>query len=83
MLTDIVRVVPRLAHAVNQIEHEHKEILEAIAALEATTAELGDSAQAQAIREDALNLLRSVGAHRYRGAGLVFDAYNVDIEAAD
>lgn len=83
MLADIVQVAPRLAHSVGEIQREHKEILDAIGGLEVAAARLDDSADVPALREEALVLLRSIAAHRYRGADVISDAYNVDIEAAD
>jgi len=83
MLNDITRTAPRLAHAVSQIELEHQQILEAISTLQAQTDALDDSAQVPEIRESGLILLKSIAAHRYRGADLAFEAYSVDIEAAD
>jgi hypothetical protein len=42
-----------------------------------------DGAGVGQVRELVLDVLRQIGHHRHLGADLVYQAYNVDIEASD
>lgn len=84
LLNQIVDTAPRLANAVHQIIDEHQHLLAEIARLETEAIDTaGDPQQVQPVREQALSLLRSVAAHRQRGADLIYESYSVDIEAGD
>jgi hypothetical protein len=83
LLPGITATAPRLAHAVDDLRRDHEEILSRIDLVRAMAVGANDPAQVQAVREDSLKLIQSIAAHRYRGADLVYDAYMVDIEAAD
>jgi hypothetical protein len=83
LLKDITSVAPRLQHAVDHVRHEHVEIVGQIDHVKSLAVDNEDADRIPMIREESLALLQSISAHRYRGAELVYDAYTVDIEAAD
>ena len=74
---------PQLLHAVSELEAEHGPLLEATAALADRLATVTDDAGVDAARDAALDLMRRVLTHRHRGAEVLYDAYQVDISAAD
>jgi hypothetical protein len=82
-LPDITSAAPRLAHAAEEIRREHADILAQISVVRDMAAAGRDEGAVQGVRGRSLLLLREISAHRYRGADLVYDAYTVDIEAAD
>ena len=83
LLADIASAVPRLAHRVEKTRADHTVLRDALqAALDA----LPDGDDEDAIpeaRTRVVELLTAVVHHRHLGADLVYEAYNVDIEAAD
>ena len=83
LLAEIVTAAPRLANSVQQIKEEHRAIVASIGRLESAARVDEDVTNIQKIREDALNVLRTVAGHRQRGADLIYEAYSVDIEAGD
>jgi hypothetical protein len=83
LLPEIVDSAPRLAHAVEQVQHEHQILLAEMARLESTSSHAQDGAQIEKIREHSLRLLRDISAHRQRGADLIYEAYSVDIEGGE
>jgi hypothetical protein len=85
ILVDITGVAPRLSAAARQLEDEHVEL---VAALERTEAALraarANGAEAHAVlRRRVTSLLGRLTLHRQHGSDLVYEAYNVDIEAGD
>jgi hypothetical protein len=74
---------PRLLHAVDKLRQEHEPLLARTEALSARLDQARDSADVDAIRTDALELIQALLVHRQRGAELVYDAYNVDVSAGD
>jgi len=80
---DVRERAPQLMHAARQLQAEHAPLLAATdeldRALDAAT-EAGDVA---AVRAAGLDLIHRILEHRHRGAELVYDAYSVDISAAD
>lgn len=81
LLDDVVQTEPRLAHKVDRARREHQELRyrmdQALAAVRAAPA---DTAQ---IRERVVEVLGGIVRHRHLGADMVYEAFNVDIEAAD
>ena len=81
LLDDILHEEPRLARRVQLVRDDHQvlrdRLNEARAVLPAT-----DGAVPQA-RDLTVALLEAVVRHRHLGSDLVYDAYNVDMEAAD
>jgi hypothetical protein len=84
LLANIVDEAPRLAHRVDKMRREHVDLRSQVDELlsglhaEAITADAVD-----ATRERVVTLLSGLARHRQQGADLVYEAYNVDIEAAD
>jgi hypothetical protein len=81
LLADIVVAAPRLAHRVDVTRKDHLRlrsqldtVLDSLPADESGVAE---------VRDQVVELLTSLVRHRQAGADLVYEAYNVDIEAAD
>jgi Hemerythrin HHE cation binding domain len=85
LFTEVIAAAPRLAHATDDLRRDHREIE---AAIERAAAKLASSASPdQTTVDDAsdatLDLMKRISHHRHLGAELVYDAYQVDIEAAD
>jgi len=80
LLEEIMAAEPRLAHKVNRARTDHErlrtEVERAIVATEAATG-------VDALREQVVSLLGNLVRHRQLGSDLVYEAYNVDIEAGD
>ena len=83
LLDDVLHSVPRLAHRIDQLRDEHQSLLAATDAVAKALAGDEASVSVDQIRDDVVSLLGGLVRHRHRGAELVYDAYNVDIEAAD
>lgn len=83
LFEEVIGDAPRLAHEVATLGAEHVAIGDAIV----TALDMGRSARgrggAAEIREAAIDVMNQITRHRHAGAGLVYEAYNVDIEAAD
>ena len=81
LLTDIIEVAPRLANRVNTTRQDHLRLRQH---LDSILAQLPAGADAVAgIRDQVVALLTSLVRHRQAGADLVYEAYNVDVEAGD
>jgi hypothetical protein len=83
LFDEIVADAPRLANQVQQLRNDHLRIAAAIdgARLFAT----GPAAEGHVseLSEAAVDLLARLTRHRHLGATLVYEAYTVDIDAAD
>lgn len=81
LLNDVMESEPRLAHKVERARREHQELRyrtdRALAALE------GDGVEIPQVRERVVEVLAGIVRHRHLGADLVYEAFSVDIEAAD
>ena len=80
---DVREHAPQLLHAVDQLRGEHVPLLEAAATLSQRIAAVTSEAEVDEVRDEAVELIRRLLRHRQRGAELVYDAYSVDISAAD
>ena len=81
LLADIIEAAPRLAHRVDVTRNDHLHLRDRLrAALESLDG--GEEGVANA-RDRTVELLTALVRHRHLGADLVYEAYNVDIEAAD
>ena len=81
LLDDIIEAAPRLAHRVDVTKNDHHHLRDRLrAAVESLTGAEADVANA---RDRVVELLTALVRHRHMGADLVYEAYNVDIEAAD
>jgi cytochrome c556 len=83
LLADIASAVPRLVHRVEKTRADHTVLRDAVrAAVDALPDGDDEDAIANA-RDKVVALLTAVVHHRHLGADLVYEAYNVDIEAMD
>lgn len=80
---DVREHAPQLLQAVDRLRAEHGPLLESTSALVARAATTDADAGVDEMRDEAVELIRRLLSHRHRGAELVYDAYSVDISAAD
>lgn len=81
LLDDVLESEPRLAHKVDRARREHQELRyrmdKALSALD------GGGVEIPELRERVVEVLGGIVRHRHLGADLVYEAFSVDIEAAD
>ena len=83
-LSGLVDQAPRLAHAADKLRGEHARIAAVIDQCADAARAAGDgSGDVEDARERAIELLQLLARHRQRGADLVYEVYNVDIEGGD
>ncbi len=80
MLAQLEEDAPWLEGRVDQLRREHDQLL---AATDALLEHCRVAHDAEDIREETLELLRAISRHRHQGTDLLYDAYMVDISAAD
>lgn len=81
LFRDIIEHAPRLVHRVDKAKGEHEALREAFTrARESVPCDAGGVDDA---RERTVELLMGLVRHRHLGAELVYEAFNVDLEAAD
>jgi hypothetical protein len=80
---DVREHAPQLLHAVEQLRAEHAPLLDATQSLADRIGAAGAAVDVHEVRDEAVELIRRLLQHRHRGAELVYDAYSVDISAAD
>jgi septal ring factor EnvC (AmiA/AmiB activator) len=81
LLADITAAAPRLVHRVKQTADDHQTLR---AALDRARESLRPEEDAvREARDRVVELLTALVRHRHLGADLVYEAYNVDIEAGD
>ena len=87
LLADMVAQSPRLAHQAELLRRDHDALTAEISAIaQAVEAAAGgpvEVAQVSELRTEGLSLLHHLSSHRHLGVEIVYDAYFVDIEAAD
>ena len=82
LLAEIVDVAPRLVAEVETIKKEHVDLIRSwLRARQSLTGDGG--ASGPEVRRRIISLLGLLVMHRQRGSDLVYEAYNVDIAAAD
>ncbi|HZU72686.1 MAG TPA: hypothetical protein VE990_07930 [Acidimicrobiales bacterium] len=82
LLADVVSSAPRLANRADQARRDHQNLRYRLhTAQEALTA--GPEPDLHEVRERVVEVLAGIVHHRHLGADLVYEAFNVDIEAAD
>ncbi len=82
LLAEIVDVAPRLVSDVETIKNEHVELVASWARARQSLGGNG-AASVTEVRRRIISLLGRLAIHRQRGSDLVYEAYNVDIAAAD
>lgn len=80
LFADIMDRAPRLAHDVERLRKEHRELTSACRSARDL---ISADADVQEIRRKVLGMLGRLAIHRQRGSELLFDTYNVDLAAAD
>src|SRR4051794_20666962 len=85
LFADVVTQAPPLAHQVDVLQAEHPRIEEALAGVAARLDAPGsvEPGAANEVADEILDVLGQIVRHRHAGASLVYEAYNVDIEAGD
>jgi hypothetical protein len=83
LLADIVLADPRLAHRVDLTKSDHVALRQVSSAAIGLVDSVVDDASVAAARDAVVGLLTALVRHRHLGADLVYEAYNVDIEAGD
>lgn len=83
LLEDIVRQEPRLAKRVERARAEHQSLRETVERTLAAVPRDGAGVDVAHARDMVVELLTAVVRHRHLGADLVYEAYNVDMEAGD
>ncbi|HKZ25123.1 MAG TPA: hypothetical protein VI980_06865 [Acidimicrobiia bacterium] len=82
LFAEILDKAPRLASEVEALKKEHIELAKSWA--RALQSLRGDGvASATEVRRRVISLIGRLAIHRHRGSDLVYEAYNVDIAAAD
>lgn len=80
LLTEILRTAPRLANRIDRARSDHVALRRAVDDARASAAASGDVSD---LRDRIVNVLVHLARHRQLGSDLVYEAYSVDIEAAD
>lgn len=84
LYSEIMHAAPRLAHQIGRLRDDHLVITSALDRLVDRVPTAGDPAvDVDTVREECVDALARIVRHRHLGAELVYDAYNVDIEASD
>jgi hypothetical protein len=81
LLVDIIQVDPRLARRVELAQQDHRRLRQELD--EALAAVPTDDAGVAGVRDQVVVILSGLVRHRQAGADMVYEAYNVDIEAGD
>lgn len=84
LLAQIIDEAPRLASVTDEFRHDHVELLEALENCRQAVREAQPkSDDLRRVRRKVTSLLGRLTFHRQQGSDLVYEAYNVDIAAAD
>jgi len=81
LLADVMAAAPRLAHKVDGVRKDHTRIRSQVDAVMACLP--AEESRAAPVRDQIVDLLTNLTRHRQSGADLIYEAYSVDIEAAD
>ena len=74
---------PHLLHAVERLRNDHEPLVASATALADALPGVHDDDTVDAVRTQALQLMRQLLEHRHLGAEVVYDAYAIDVSAAD
>jgi hypothetical protein len=80
LLADIISAAPRLAHRVERARTDHQQLR---AEVQLAMSAVDEQTGVAVLRDQVVDLLTNLVRHRQLGSDLVYDAYNVDIEAGD
>ena len=76
---DILAAAPRLAHGVERLRREHRELRDALRSAGDLLDAPEDGDWAAHVRDRVTALLTRLIRHRQRGADLIYEAYQVDV----
>ena len=82
LLAEIIDAAPRLVAGVDTIKKEHVDLVRSWSRARQSLRGDGEASVTE-VRRRVISLLGRLAIHRQRGADLVYEAYNVDIAAAD
>jgi len=77
LLRDIEQLAPNLVPRVGKVRRDHAALRHRLELAQRALPDVADS------RDRTVELLTAIVRHRHLGAELVYDAYNIDLEAAD
>ncbi|MDP9023500.1 MAG: hypothetical protein M3N57_12550 [Actinomycetota bacterium] len=84
LFDQILTEAPRLEPSVARLRQDHRKLAASTDALLAQCrGAIPDSDEVERLRRDALELLGQAARHRQRGSDLLWEAYEVDLSAAD
>ena len=86
LLEEVIDAQPRLAHRVERLRRDHVDIRVSIEDAMASVKEPSsfvDDAQVEDITKSVLAMLVQLVYHRHLGADIMYQAYTVDMDAAD
>ena len=83
LFDEVMAEAPRLAHQIDYLRTDHLRIATLIEGARQLTGRPAAEGFVSEISETAVDLLSRLTRHRQRGATLVYEAYHVDIDAAD
>jgi hypothetical protein len=83
LFDDVLAHAPRLANQVIRLRDEHHRITAGLAAVGDAAAGLDPDGAVDAVRDGALQVMGAIVRHRNAGSSLLYEAYYVDIDAAD
>ena len=83
LLADITASAPRLSRRVERTRADHSVLRDALQKAVDALPDGDDEGAIPAARDRVVELLTAIVHHRHLGADLVYEAYTVDIEAAD
>jgi hypothetical protein len=81
LLADVMAAAPRLAHKVDGVRKDHTRIRRQVDAVLACLP--AEESRVAPVRDQVVDLLTNLTRHRQAGADLIYEAYSIDIEAAD
>lgn len=83
LFDDVTAHAPRLTHQISRLRDEHGEIADGVAAVSEAAADGDADSVVDTVREAALQVMGAIVRHRNAGSSLLYEAYFVDIDAAD
>jgi hypothetical protein len=83
LFEEVAQEVPRLIPRIDKLRADHVRLTAELTALARQLDGPPAAAAVADVRRAGIDLLAHLAHHRYRGSDLVYEAYNVDIEAAD
>ena len=83
LFDDILAHAPRLAGRITRLRNEHVEIAARLSAVELAALNEDPEEEVEAVRDATLAVMGAVVRHRSAGSSLLYEAFFVDIDAAD